>query len=174
MSNTIEWQLVQADIDEVIPYDKNPRQLTDKQFRDLSDSLSRFGLIDKPILNADYTVIGGHQRLEVLKAKGVRQVDCWVADRVLDAHEVQELNVRLNANHGSWDFDILANDFDVGDLLDWGFDEEDLGLSKPEKKAKKQVFSIALEFSDKDTMLEYIQDAELIAQKSSAKMKIKG
>jgi hypothetical protein len=40
----------------------------------------------------------------------------------------QELNVRLNKNTGGWDFDILANLFEKDDLIDWGFENFELGL----------------------------------------------
>jgi DNA modification methylase len=34
--------------------------------------------------------------------------------------------VRLNRNTGEWDWDALANCFDVGELLEWGFTEDEL------------------------------------------------
>ena len=38
----------------------------------------------------------------------------------------RELNIRLNKNAGEWDWDILANQFDDADLIEWGFTEEEL------------------------------------------------
>jgi ParB-like chromosome segregation protein Spo0J len=61
----IKWNLKTYNISELTDYYKNPRQLTDKQFNQLKKSIDKFGMIDKPIINADekHTVIGGHQRL---------------------------------------------------------------------------------------------------------------
>jgi hypothetical protein len=50
-------------------------------------------------------------------------VPVFVPDRTLTEHEVQELNIRLNANiGGEWDWDVLANAFDDNDLREWGMD----------------------------------------------------
>ena len=126
----IKWNLKTYNISELTDYYKNPRQLTDKQFNQLKKSLDKFGLIDKPIINADEknTVIGGHQRLRVLRSENQKSVECWYPSRELDEKEVEELNIRLNKNTGDWDFDTLANNFEVGDLMDWGFTEMELGL----------------------------------------------
>ena len=170
----IEWKLEQVFLSSLKGYYKNPRTLSEKEQRQLSDSIDRFGLIDKPIINLDFTIIGGHQRVEVMRLKGGDSVHCWVPSRVLDRKELEELNVRLNRNNGSWDYDVLANEFDLGDLFSWGFDEDELGLGKAEKPKKEPKPVISLEFSDKDTMLEYMQKCEEIAALSSAKMKVKG
>jgi len=170
----MQWKLETRELSELRGYEKNPRSLSDKEHRHLSDSIDRFGLVDKPVINRDNTVIGGHQRIEVLAAKGATAVECWVPNQELDEKDMEELNIRLNRNNGSWDYDILANSFDVGDLLTWGFDEDDLGLGKPEKQKKEVKPVISLEFSNKDTMLEYMQKCEEIAQSSSAKMKVRG
>ena len=112
--------------------------------------------------------------MEVLKDKGLVTVECWVPDRLLNEKEVEEFNIRLNRNNGEWDFDLLANVFEIGDLLTWGFEEEDLGIEKAEKPKKEPKPVISFEFSDKKIMLEYMQKCEEIAQSSAAKMKVRG
>ena len=124
----ITWTLKAFDIASLTDYAKNPRSLSKEQFAQLKTSLDKFGMIDKPIVNLDaaHTVIGGHQRLHVLKAEGVKVIECWTPSRELTAREVEELNIRLNRNNGQWDFDIMANNFDVSDLVEWGFEEDEL------------------------------------------------
>jgi site-specific DNA-methyltransferase (adenine-specific) len=87
-------------------------------------------MIDKPIVNLDSanTIIGGHQRKHVLESTGVKEIECWIPDRELTEREVEELNIRLNKNTGSWDFDVLANEFELDDLLEWGFDKKELDI----------------------------------------------
>ena len=52
---------------------------------------------------------------------------------------VEELNIRLNKNTGEWDWDILANDWEVDDLLAWGFTEEELSIfCKAEAEANEE------------------------------------
>ena len=41
---------------------------------------------------------------------------------------IHRFNVRLNKNTGDWDYDLLANNFDIEELSDWGFDDDDLKL----------------------------------------------
>jgi len=127
----IHWKLKEYKINELTDYFKNPRQLTETQYKQLKTSLDKFGLIDKPIVNIDAknTVIGGHQRLNVLRRGKAETVECWIPDRELDEREIEELNIRLNKNTGGWDFDVLANEFEAKDLLEWGFSEIDLGIS---------------------------------------------
>jgi len=126
----INWTLRTFMIDELTDYYKNPRSLSEKEFKQLKTSLDKFGMIDKPIVNADSanTIIGGHQRKHVMEATGVKECECWIPDRELSEKEVEELNIRLNKNTGSWDFDTLANEFQLDDLLDWGFDKGELDL----------------------------------------------
>ena len=137
----INWTLRTFRLDELTDYYKNPRSLSEKEFKQLKTSLDKFGMIDKPIVNADSanTIIGGHQRKHVLEATGVKEVECWIPDRELSDKEVEELNIRLNKNTGSWDFDTLANEFQLDDLLDWGFDKGELDLDLWAEDAPEDV-----------------------------------
>jgi len=128
MSEATTWTLRTVDISALTDYYKNPRSLSKAQFDQLKTSLDKFGMIDKPIINADKTntVIGGHQRLQVLRAEKVKRVECWYPSRELDDKEVEELNIRLNKATGAWDFDILANQWEQADLLEWGFTTAEL------------------------------------------------
>jgi DNA modification methylase len=137
----INWTLQTFRLDELTDYYKNPRSLSEKEFKQLKTSLDKFGMIDKPIVNLDsaHTVIGGHQRKHVLEAEGVKEVECWIPDRELSDKEVEELNIRLNKNTGSWDFDTLANEFELDDLLDWGFDKGELDLDLWADEAPEDV-----------------------------------
>ena len=137
----INWTLQQFNIDELTDYYKNPRSLSDKEFKQLKTSLDKFGMIDKPIVNADsaHTIIGGHQRKHVLESTGVKEIECWIPDRELSDKEVEELNIRLNKNTGSWDFDVLANEFELDDLLEWGFDKGELDLDLWAEDAPEDV-----------------------------------
>ncbi len=88
--------------------------------------IKKFGLIDKPIVNADMVIIGGHQRVKILKKMKVKEVECWFPNRQLEDEEIDHLCIGLNLNQGKFDFDILANEWEPIDLLNWGFTEEQL------------------------------------------------
>ena len=128
----IIWHNEKRAIRELIPYEANPRQITDKQAKDLKASLAKFGIADPIIINTDNMIIGGHQRKKILETllgyDPDFQIDVRVPDRELSIDEARELNVRLNKNVAEWDFDTLANSFELDDLLDWGFDKKELDL----------------------------------------------
>jgi len=134
-----DWHNEKRRIKDLVPYVANPRQITEKQAKDLKASLERFGVADPIIINTDNTIIGGHQRKKILESlMGIDpdyEIDVRVPDRKLSIDEMRELNVRLNKNMGEWNFDTLANNFELDDLKDWGFSDFELydaGLETPD------------------------------------------
>jgi len=103
----------------------NPRTFSEKEKQDLTASIDRFSLADPIIINRNNRVIGGHFRLNILKERGIQDVDVRVPDRELGLEEEKELNLRLNKNTGSWDLNALA-DFDEELLIVVGFPSEEL------------------------------------------------
>ena len=63
----INWKLETVLIKDLKNHPKNPRYISKDQFRHLENLINKFGLIDKPIVNLDRTIIGGHQRIQILK-----------------------------------------------------------------------------------------------------------
>ncbi len=84
-------------------------------------------MVDPIIVNSDNTVIGGHQRLKIIKELGATEVPTVRLN--LSKEDEKELNIRLNKNTGEFDLDILANNFDIDELKDWGFKEIELGFN---------------------------------------------
>ena len=141
MESSIQWHLETRRISELTPYFKNPRQLTSAQEKHLRISLEKFGVVDRPCINLDGTIIGGHQRINVL---GVDQndIEVMVPSRHLTDREIEELNIRLNKNTGDWDFDALANEWESYDLMGWGFSPEELGITLEDEKKEVQAGEI--------------------------------
>ena len=101
------------------PY--NPRQSTAKQEKHLKASLEKFGVVEPIIYNKQTGyIVGGHFRVRELTKLGYKEVECVIVD--LNEEDERELNIRLNANTGEWDWDSLANEWDVEKLDDWGLD----------------------------------------------------
>ena len=168
-----KWTTVKKKIADLQPHPKNPRQMTEKQNSDLEKSLEKFGVATTPVINKDGTILGGHQRIRVLAAEGVKEVDVRIPSRMLKEDESDELLLRLNRNHGQWDFDKLANEFEVDDLKDWGFEDNQLGIfgddveldeffSEPEEKpeAKESKHTITLDLTEEQytEAMEQIKD----------------
>ena len=132
MAKKIEWHTEKRKLKDLIPWERNPRLLSKEQAENLKKSLAKFGIVEPPAINVDNTIIGGHQRSKVLalmKSYGDdAEIDVRVPNRPLTDREVEELNLRLNKNTGSFDFYALQTDFALDDLMEWGFKPFELGL----------------------------------------------
>lgn len=132
---TLTWHTEQRRLGELIEWDKNPRQLTNHDAEHLKKSIDNFGVADPLIINTDNRIIGGHMRRRIMLQNGYKpddMVDVRVPDRALTERESEELAIRLNKNSGSWDFDALADVFELDDLLEWGFDRRELSVGDME------------------------------------------
>lgn len=147
MTNEIQWSLHTYKIKDLKEFAKNPRQISKDKFDRLGNLIRKFGLIDKPIINADLTIIGGHQRIRYLKKQKIKEVECWTPNRQLDDKELEELCIGLNLQKGDWDYDLLGNLWDPIELLEYGFTEEQIldavpeqieNEEKPKKNSKKK------------------------------------
>ena len=123
----LKWHTEQRIINDLIPYEQNPRTITEKQKNDLEESLKRFNLMSIPVINTENIIISGHQRMKILQllGRGDEEIDVRVPNRKLTEKELKEANLRENKNLGGWDWDMLANE-DEELLLDVGFTEEEL------------------------------------------------
>jgi len=124
-------------LSELKPAPYNPRQSTKKQEDQLKQSLEKFGMVEPIIFNkrSGY-IVGGHFRVRELRKLGYKEIECVIVD--LNEQDERELNVRLNANTGEFDWDILANDFEIQDLFDWGFTADELHLDLEDTPADKK------------------------------------
>lgn len=95
-------------IEKLKPAEYNPRKdlkPEDEEYQKIKNSLVEFGYVAPVIINADMTVIGGHQRIKVLKELGYEEIQCIVVD--LDKNKEKALNLALNKISGEWDNDKL-------------------------------------------------------------------
>lgn len=88
---------------DLIPAPYNPRSISTEARAGLAASLDRFGLVQPIVWNArSGHVCGGHQRLDVLRERGVTHTDVVVVD--LDDTQERQLNVALNSGAISGEF----------------------------------------------------------------------
>lgn len=184
MSNDIEWRNVVRRLAELKPWPRNPRQIKSDQARRLAESFDAFGQVETIAIGPDNEVYNGHQRLNVLLAKHGRDfmVECRQASRALTEKEREKLTVFLHKGAvGEWDFDILANEFEVDDLLEWGFKGWEIGI--PEEVNDPNAEWVGMpEFEQKDvfgaiasikvhfaTLQDLAAFSELVGQEVNAK-----
>jgi len=100
------------------------------EWEKLKASIEQFGNVEPVVWNQRTgNVVGGHQRLAVLKSMGYESVPCSVVD--LDEKEEKLLNIALNKIKGQWDYDKLEEilsgyDYEVATAS--GFSAEEIAV----------------------------------------------
>ena len=113
--------IIQKKIDDLLPAVYNPRKdLTpeDREYQKIKRSIEEFGYVEPIIYNVTTgTIVGGHQRLKVLKELGYTDI------AVVEIEETPErekaLNLALNKIEGEWDMAALKDllqELDTGEL----------------------------------------------------------
>jgi len=111
-------------ISEVKANPNNPRLIKDDKFKKLVKSIQEFPemLSLRPIVvNADMIVLGGNMRLKACKEAGLKEVDIIKADDLTEEQQKQFI-IKDNVGFGEWDWEMIANEWDAEDLLEWGLD----------------------------------------------------
>ena len=126
----VKWKSELWPIEKLKAYSKNPRIITESGINQLKSSFDEIGYAQPININTDGTILSGHARYRVLQEEGAEQVEVLVPDRQLTPKQEEAVVIRMNKNiAGQFDFDILANEFDLGDLMEWGFTEKELQVS---------------------------------------------
>ncbi|MDD3238521.1 MAG: site-specific DNA-methyltransferase [Lachnospira sp.] len=118
-------------IADLVPAAYNPRKALkpgDAEYEKIKNSITEFGYVDPIIVNSDMTIIGGHQRVTVLKDLGYTEIDCIIIE--VDKTKEKALNVALNKITGEWNKELLADL--IKDLQNSDFDVSFTGFEPPE------------------------------------------
>lgn len=153
--------IVQKRIDEIHPYERNPRH-NDDAVKYVKRSIERFGFKVPIVIDRDGTIVAGHTRYKASLELGLETVPCVVADDLTD-RQIKAFRLADNktAEKSSWDFNILGEE--LGDLFDFdmsefGFDVDvvspdefgtDFGLpDDDEKNICQMTFTFSKEQAD--------------------------
>ena len=107
----------------------NPRLLKDDKFEKLVKSIKEFPEMMKirPIVvNEDMIVLGGNMRLRACKDAGLKEVPIIKASELTEEQQ-REFIIKDNVGFGQWDWDLIANEWDLDELDNWGFDMPNFG-----------------------------------------------
>lgn len=124
-------EIKELPLKELKPAAYNPRKKLkkgDKEYEKIKQSLLKFGYVDPILVNEDLTVIGGHQRLTVLKDLDYETAKCVIVD--LPKEDEKALNIALNKITGQWDEALLADL--LLDLQESDFNLDLTGFEPPE------------------------------------------
>jgi hypothetical protein len=123
---------------------KNPRFIKGERFEKLKKSIQDFPemLEYREIVvydnQGEYVIIGGNMRFRACKELGYKELPCKIFPVETEAKRLREFVIKDNIAFGLNDSDILANEWEMEELIDWGMEEFELGgISDLEKYTKK-------------------------------------
>ena len=148
-----------VNIKEIVANKENPRYISDKKFNKLVQSIKDFPeMLDKRplVVDENMVVLGGNMRLKALQKAGIKKIPIDIAEGWTDEQK-KEFIVKDNVGFGEWDWDILANAWDIEYLKDWGLDVPsfDSDINETDLSDKlKQSFKIEIKCSDETEQVE--------------------
>ena len=135
---------------------KNPRILKDSKYKSLKKSLQEFPemLEKRPLvvstdIDGKFVVIGGNMRYKVAKEIGIKELSVILADDWSDKQK-EEFSIKDNTNYGEWDYEILANEWNASELIDWGVPKIDWVLQDINYEPNTSPFTSSTEVTEKD------------------------
>jgi len=142
---TAKKTIVYRDIKEIKKLDHNPRRIKEDDFSILCKSIKENPeyFEARPVILSNRTgeliIIAGNQRYEAAKKIGLKKIPTFLIENLTEEKE-KEIIIRDNISNGQWDFDLLANEWDVDELNSWGlevfFDETPIEKIEEEKEKK--------------------------------------
>ena len=124
----------------------NPRVIRDEKFKKLVKSIEEFPkmmALRPMVVNEEMVVLGGNMRLKALKELGYKEVpDEWVKSaKDLTEDEIRRFIIADNVGFGEHDWEMLANEWDVEELSDWGLDIPGFEIAE-ELEAEEDDFEV--------------------------------
>lgn len=113
----------EINIKEIKPNPNNPRVLKDDKFKKLVQSLKDFpemANVRPIVVNTEMIVLGGNMRLRAMQEAGWKKAPVQIVDWSIEKQN--EFIIKDNVSFGEWDWDVLANEWETDDLIEWGLD----------------------------------------------------
>jgi hypothetical protein len=167
-NGAITWTNERRRLRDLVPWDHNPREINKSEAERLGVSRKKFGQVLLLAIGPNNEIYDGHQRKlvwSILPEYGPdHEVEVRVSSRELTEQERKQLVIYLHrGTNAGWDWEELANSFELDDLLDWGFSEGELigdWGEEPEQEARATLAERFLvpPFSVLDARQGYWQD----------------
>ena len=158
----------------------NPRLIKDDKFKKLVNSLREFPemMEKRPMVCVTDTdgklyPLGGNMRLKALQELKYKEIpDAWImlADGWSEEKR-KEFTIKDNVGFGEWEWDTLANEWDVEELTEWGLDIPMLN-DKDEQQEIEDLFSIELPFYTPSEDLPNVNDLADVSKTKELKSQI--
>lgn len=124
MKNAGNMEIVVKNVEELIPYENNPRN-NENAVEYVAESIYQFGFKVPIIIDSNNIVVAGHTRLKAAKKLGIDEVPCIVADDLTE-DQVRAFRLADNkvAEKATWNMELL--ELEIGEIE--GFNMEDFGF----------------------------------------------
>ena len=166
-----------VNIKEIKENPNNPRYVVDSKFKKLVKSIKEFPemLEKRPIVvDENMIVLGGNMRLKACKSAGLFEVYIHQAIGWSEEQKKQFI-IKDNVGFGDWDWDILANEWDVVQLNEWGLsflpefddvqlDAEEDNYTEPEQMKVDVVLGDLIEIGEHRLLCGDSTDADQVAK----------
>lgn len=141
MTKKLLWSTERRKVQDLKDHPNNPRTLSKKSHEELLKSFEEFDYVELAAIDFDNTIVAGHQRVHIMLELGwhEKEIEVRVPNRKLTNKEQKKYLLVSNKVTGDFDYDILANQFEMEELFDAGFVEEDLlgHISKDDKEEEE-------------------------------------
>jgi ParB-like chromosome segregation protein Spo0J len=166
MTTNIETRLIEPNKGQIAGLPKNPRVIRKPAFeklkqsiKDLPEMLELRELIVYPY-NGKYVTIGGNMRLKACIALGIEEIPCKILDKDTPEKTLREIAIKDNVAAGDDDWDLLANEWDSEELMEWGlfvpnFDEDD------DQDEKDKEFYLQIKCEDEEQQKAFLNELKL-------------
>ena len=141
-----------------------PRTLRDEKFLKLRNSIEAFPdmLNKRPIVAVTDTdgklmVLGGNMRLRACQDLKMKEVPVILADEWTEEQR-REFIIKDNVGFGEWDWDQLANEWDAGQLQEWGLDVPKDPIEAEENDDYAPGFKLVIECVSEQQQREYYDE----------------
>lgn len=136
-----EWECRKVKLSTIMPNARNPRRISEEKFQRLKKKIEEVGFHSPIKVDNDGIILGGNQRYSALMDMGLGEIEVPVMFPLfkLTEKERQEIIICDNLSDGEWDMDILANEFNQEDLVDWGLDLDWATIEASEDEEEKEL-----------------------------------
>jgi len=153
----------------------NPRTIKTDSFEKLCESLKNSPdyFEARPLILSDRTgeliVIAGNQRYEAANANGSKEAPTYLLSGLTEEKE-REIIIRDNVNNGTWDWDVLANEWNAEDLESWGLDVPTMDALNGEysTKVESPIYTPKTEKPNPSDLIDVSKRDELIKEIESS------
>lgn len=141
----LSWTTEKRKVSALKAYENNPRTITAEMFEKLKGSINDLGYAELVAIDTDNTIVAGHMRVRALieLGRGEEEIEVRVPSRKMTEEEFKRYLVQSNKVVGTWNYETLANLFEIEDLTQWVFTPVELGLTadvgKDFGKANKEI-----------------------------------